>query len=195
MVICWGVFHSMGIPDSSLLDLLGKVKSWISWGASDLSPSCLSCEFEMPNNGVRMCCECDTNFAGFFNGFHCQSCGKWLCAKCMKGYQCPPVVVESNGVKSNDCSGKTLNTCKFCNEVSVKREGGRKNSEKVHPSESPRESPEPPSPSFSGESIHSDHLVQYLQSRVCGYSPLAVTSRSMISSIAHPSSFLQSPSR
>ncbi|KAF2323995.1 hypothetical protein GH714_005904 [Hevea brasiliensis] len=71
------------------------------------------------------------------------------------------------------------------NWVHVKR-GGR-NSEKVHPSESPRESPETPSPSFGGESIQSDNLARYLESRDSGYSPLPVTSRSMTSFSAHPS--------
>ncbi|KAK3037575.1 hypothetical protein RJ639_030758 [Escallonia herrerae] len=32
-----GPFCSMGIPDSSLLDLIIKVRSWISWGISDQS--------------------------------------------------------------------------------------------------------------------------------------------------------------
>jgi hypothetical protein len=45
----------MGIPDTSLLDLLDKVRSWISWGASDLSASCLSANFPMPNNGLSRC--------------------------------------------------------------------------------------------------------------------------------------------
>lgn len=189
----------MGIPDTSLTDLLQKVKSWISWGVSDLSPSSLSGEFQMPNNGLKMCGECNSNFSGLFNGYHCQSCGRWSCVKCARGYESPAVAIESHGVRSNGDYSESIKSCKFCIGFRVKREGGRKNSEKVHPSESPRESPEPPSPSFSGESIQSDRLAHYLESRDCGYSPLAVSnrSRSMTSFSAHPSpvSIRHSPSR
>ncbi|CAK7326721.1 unnamed protein product [Dovyalis caffra] len=171
----------MGIPDTSLLDLLDKVRYWISLGGSDCSPSCLSANFEMPNNGtVNMCSECDSNINQFFDGYHCQSCGKWLCFNCMRGY-------ESTDVKSNGDFGDAIKSCKFCNGVTVKRDGGRKNSEKVHPTDSPGGSPEPPSPSFSAESIQSDRLVHYLESRDCGFSPNAITTRSMTSFSAHPS--------
>ncbi|KAJ6982029.1 1-phosphatidylinositol-3-phosphate 5-kinase FAB1C isoform X1 [Populus alba x Populus x berolinensis] len=171
----------MGIPDSSLFYLLHKVRSWISWGASDLSPSCLSANFEMPNNDtVNMCSECDSNNNQFLNGYHCQSCGKWSCFNCMRGYQ-------FNVVNCNADFGEAIKYCKFCNGVTVKRDGGRKNDEKVHPTDSPRGSPEPPSPSFSAASIQSDHLAHYLESRGCGFSPNTITSRSMTSFSAHPS--------
>ncbi|XP_065856186.1 putative 1-phosphatidylinositol-3-phosphate 5-kinase FAB1C [Euphorbia lathyris] len=179
----------MGVPDTSLTDLIVKFKSWISWGESDLSPSCLSGEFEMPNNGLKMCCECNRNFSGFFNGYNCQCCGRWLCVKCAGGCESGADVIESNVAKRNGDYRDIMKSCKFCN--------GRKNNEKVYPSESPRDSPEPPSPSFSGDSIHSDRLVHYLESRDCGFSPLAVTSRSMNSFSPHPSpvSLRHSPSR
>ncbi|XP_015578964.3 putative 1-phosphatidylinositol-3-phosphate 5-kinase FAB1C [Ricinus communis] len=169
----------MGIPDTSLTDLLVKVKSWISWGASDLPSSSLSCELDqMP----KMCCECNTNFtAGLCNGYNCRSCGRWLCVKCA-------VIEESQVVKSNGDHSEGIKSCKFCNGIPMRREGGRKSSEKVYPSDSPRESPEPPSPSYSGESVQSDRLSHYLESRDCGYSPLAVSSRSMTSFTAHNSS-------
>eukprot|EP00258_Populus_trichocarpa_P051013 XP_024467032.1 putative 1-phosphatidylinositol-3-phosphate 5-kinase FAB1C isoform X2 [Populus trichocarpa] len=171
----------MGIPDSSLFYLLHKVRSWISWGSSDLSTSCLSANFEMPNNDtVNMCSECDSNNNQFFNGYHCQSCGKWSCFNCMRGYQ-------SNVVNCNGDFGEAIKYCKFCNGVTVKRDGGSKNNEKVHPTDSPRGSPEPPSPSCSAASIQSDHLVHYLESRDCGFSPNTISSRSMTSFSAHPS--------
>uniref|UniRef100_A0A3N7FK44 1-phosphatidylinositol-3-phosphate 5-kinase n=2 Tax=Populus trichocarpa TaxID=3694 RepID=A0A3N7FK44_POPTR len=122
-----------------------------------------------------MCSECHSNNNQFFNGYHCQSCGKWLCFNCMRGYQ------------SNGDFGEAIKSCKFCNGVTVKRDGGRKNSDKVHPTDSPRGSPEPPSPSFSAEPIHSDRLPLYLESRDCGFSPNAITTRSMTSFSAHPS--------
>ncbi|XP_050235071.1 putative 1-phosphatidylinositol-3-phosphate 5-kinase FAB1C [Mercurialis annua] len=178
----------MGIPDTSLIDLLLKVRSWITWGASDhLSSSLACCEF---NQMSKMCCECYTNFSvGLYNGYTCLSCGRWLCVKC--------VVVEEDEsqveVRSKgDYCGESIKSCKICNGFRVRGgDGGGKNSEKVHPSvESPRESPEPPSPCFSGESIQSDRWD-------FGYSPVAVSSRSRTSFSAHPSllSVGGSPSR
>ncbi|KAE8719283.1 Forms aploid and binucleate cells 1c, putative isoform 4 [Hibiscus syriacus] len=60
----------------------------------------------------------------------------------------------------------SVKSCKLCCDgVNSRLEtGGRKCSEKVHPSESPRESPELISPcSMNSESIRSDHLGQYLE--------------------------------
>lgn len=176
----------MGIPDSSLLDLIEKFRSWISWGGRDLQ--CLSGEFEMPDNCSKMCCECNTNFTSTSHRYHCQSCGQWFCGKCIP-------VSGLDGLQSNgDSEGSAIEYCKFCSEVRLRRECGRKYSEKVHPSASPRESPEPPSPCFNGErikctadseSIQSDRFAQYFEARDCGYSPYA--SGSMTSFSDHPS--------
>ncbi|XP_044488390.1 putative 1-phosphatidylinositol-3-phosphate 5-kinase FAB1C [Mangifera indica] len=180
----------MGIADSSILDLIQKVRSWISWGGSDLSS--LSGEFKMPDNLHKMCSECDAKLNESCNGYHCQSCGRWLCGRCNQGTE----------------SRESIKACKFCNGISVSYGCGRKNSEKVHPSVSPRESPEPPSPSLSSEkndcsvnseSVQSDRLAHYLEFRDCGYSLHAMTSRSqsMTSFSAQPSpvSVRCSPSR
>ncbi|KAK1551915.1 hypothetical protein Q3G72_007192 [Acer saccharum] len=174
----------MGIPDSSLLDLIEKVRSWISWRASDLS--CLPGEFEMPQNGCKMCCcECAAKFSESCNVYHCQSCGRWLCGNCCNDQSSSGAVVSSR---------ESTKSCRFCDGIISARHGcGRKYCEKVHPSVSPRESPEPPSPSSSieqkGERGQSDRLAHYLESRDCGNSPQAVTSRSksMTSFSAHPS--------
>ncbi|XP_007045106.2 PREDICTED: putative 1-phosphatidylinositol-3-phosphate 5-kinase FAB1C [Theobroma cacao] len=197
----------MGIPDSSLLDLIEKVRSWISWGASDIS--CFPGEeFGRLKNGVckKMCCECDMKFADeFSHRYRCQSCGRWLCSECVERYESRVVVVvaaeQSANVKGNDFSRMmSVKSCKFCCDgVKARREsGGRKYCEKVHPSESPRESPEPPSPcSVNSESIKSDHLARYLEARDCRFSLQAVTGKSMTSFSAHPSpvSTRRSPSR
>lgn len=177
----------MGIPDRSLLDLIEKVKSWVSRRARE--SRCLSGEFDMPSNGCKMCCDCNTNTTDIGHRYHCQSCGRWICGKCIQG-------CEWGGIKSNDEVGESITKfCKFCSRVRLRRESGRKYSEKVHPSASPRESPEPPSPCFSGEtvkcsvdneSIHSDQFSKFLEARDCGYSPHAVRSMTMFSS--HPSS-------
>ncbi|KAE8716629.1 Forms aploid and binucleate cells 1c, putative isoform 4 [Hibiscus syriacus] len=73
-------------------------------------------------------------------------------------------------------STKFCNFC--CDGVSEKRESeGRKYCEKVHPSESLREIPEPPSPcSLNSEACD------------CGFSMQSVTSQSMTSFSTHPSS-------
>ncbi|CAN0873593.1 Putative 1-phosphatidylinositol-3-phosphate 5-kinase FAB1C [Linum grandiflorum] len=159
----------MGIPDTSLLE---KVKSWIAWGGSDLSPSSsVSTEFEMHNSRVRMCSECNTSSNELSNGYHCHSCGRWVCLKCIKELV-SHLVVESNGAEQNVHSEQPIKLCKFCS-LPIKI------NEKVHPADSPRESPEPPSPCFSGESIQDDRLARYLESRDCGYSPLSVTCNNM----------------
>ncbi|XP_015882443.3 putative 1-phosphatidylinositol-3-phosphate 5-kinase FAB1C [Ziziphus jujuba] len=178
----------MGIPDSSLLDLIEKVRSWISWGRRDLQ--CLSGGFEMPDNCSKMCCECHTNFTNTCHRFHCQSCGQWFCGKCIPHHGLDSLKGNAEGEES------IIKFCKLCSEISLRKECERKYGEKVHPSVSPRESPEPPSPSFSGErikcsadgeSIQSDHFARYIEARDYGYYPHAMTSGSMSSFSAHPS--------
>ncbi|XWS22824.1 hypothetical protein CRYUN_Cryun29cG0068900 [Craigia yunnanensis] len=199
----------MGILDSSLLDLnlIEKVRSWISWGASDLS--CFAGEeFGMLNNGVSKkmcCCECDMKFVDeFSHRYRCQNCGRWLCSKCLERYDLSvAVVVQSDNVKgnTNDFYRMTsVKSCKFCCDgVNTRREsGGRKYYEKVHPSESPLESPEPPSPcSVNSESIKSDNLAQYLEARDYGFSLHALTGKSMtsFSTLPSPVCIRQSPCR
>ncbi|GAV82574.1 Cpn60_TCP1 domain-containing protein/PIP5K domain-containing protein [Cephalotus follicularis] len=180
----------MGIPDSSLLDLIEKVRSWFSWSASN--HSCFSQEFMMPDNRSKMCCMCDAMFNKYSHRFHCESCGRWMCRNCIRKNE----LKESDVVKTDvECSTERVNSCKFCNEESVRLESGRKFGEKVHPLLSPRESPEPPSHSHGSEridcsanteSIQNDRLASYLEARDCGYSPPAVNERSMTGS-AHPS--------
>lgn len=181
----------MGIPDSSLLDLIEKVRSWVSWGGSDLPD--LSDKIDMLNSSREMCCECNRNFNEMFNKYNCKSCGRWLCGKCMQGCDLIP------DLKSDDPGfGETVSSCKFCSDDNRKYEGQRKYAEKVHPSaspqESPRQSPEPPSPCFSfqseriSSSLNSDlnqrnHFERYFQDQDYGYHPY-----SMASSGAHPSS-------
>ena len=174
----------MGIPDRSLIDLIEKVRSWISWRGSHRS--CLSRENEMPYNSRKMCSECDTQFSEFWIRYHCQSCGRMLCGRCLWGFESYIVASSEENIKS----------CKFCSEVSLRHEGGRKYSEKIHPSASPRESPEPPSPCFgdertdgtvNSELIHSDRLARYLEARDYGFSPRVATSSSVTSNSGYPS--------
>ncbi|XP_054808882.1 putative 1-phosphatidylinositol-3-phosphate 5-kinase FAB1C [Prosopis cineraria] len=138
----------MGIPDSSLLDLIEKVMSWVSWGGSDLQV--LSVKSDMLNNSREMCCECHRNLNEMTNKYSCKSCGRWLCGKCMRVADIPDS--QSDNLEFRE----TVNSCKFCSGDDRKYEGERKYVEKVHPSaspqETPRQSPEPPSPCFSAQS-------------------------------------------
>ncbi|KAI9084110.1 hypothetical protein K1719_033908 [Acacia pycnantha] len=138
----------MGIPDSSLLDLIEKLRSWVSWRGSDLQV--LSVKSDMLNNSREMCCECNRNLNEMSNKYNCKSCGRWLCWKCMQDSDFPDLQSDNPGFR------ETVNSCKFCSGDDRKYEGQRKCVEKVHPSaspqDSPRQSPEPPSPCFSVQS-------------------------------------------
>ncbi|XP_059645884.1 putative 1-phosphatidylinositol-3-phosphate 5-kinase FAB1C [Cornus florida] len=153
----------MGIPDRSLIDLIERVWSWIYWGASDLSS--LSEKLHMDDNICKACCECEMNFTVTCLRYYCQSCGRMLCRNCARGYG-SSVIDASGDMGSMTEIGIRIKSCRFCSL-------GKKYSDKIYPSESPRQSPEPPSSSFSGERFDS-------------YSPHAT--RSGITSFAvHPS--------
>ncbi|XP_022941957.1 putative 1-phosphatidylinositol-3-phosphate 5-kinase FAB1C [Cucurbita moschata] len=146
----------------------------------------------MPNNSFKMCCECDTSFSQISLRYLCQSCNQSSCGKCIRGYE--SFVVQSDGMKVGNEAMKRIKLCKFCSDDNLRREGGRRHSEKVYPSVSPRYSPEPPSPSYDGadkspmkiESLSDDRLSRYLGSQDCGYSPYAASHRISSSFNAHP---------
>ncbi|XP_010552722.1 PREDICTED: putative 1-phosphatidylinositol-3-phosphate 5-kinase FAB1C isoform X2 [Tarenaya hassleriana] len=154
----------MGIPDGSLLDLIDKVRSWITLGSSD--PLCLSGDFEMPNLS-KMCNDCGTKSEGtvLFHGCCCQSCGRWWCENCMS---------YPNETDERECKKKLCRAC-------VGNVLGGKSYEKVYP----RESPEPPSPSGI-ESVQSDNLASSLQAPDCRSSPHAMANRNMSSIRCYP---------
>ncbi|KAM7463464.1 hypothetical protein LguiA_031585 [Lonicera macranthoides] len=126
----------MGIPDRSLIDLIDKVKSWLSWGSSD--QTCLPPEFTMSYTGSEFCYDCEVDLAESSLIYHCQRCGRVICQKCLQG-----------------CDMKS---CKFCSDLNIAHEGGKKYSDKIHPFESPRQSPEPPSSSSSGAIVDGSSL-------------------------------------
>ncbi|KAL9148857.1 hypothetical protein ABFS82_12G070800 [Erythranthe guttata] len=126
----------MGMYDSSLLYFIQKVRSLIPCGNSD-SDSILRLFETMENT----CCHCKSSMLKSDIKYHCQNCASLLCRNCIQA------------LASFDESILTVKSCKFCFELSpLSKSGQRYNSGKVHPSESPRQSPEPPSPSFSGDS-------------------------------------------
>lgn len=181
----------MGIPDSSFLDLIEKVRSWVSWGVGDLNT--FSENFDMQNSVCKMCCECNKNFNEMTQcKYNCKSCGRWLCGKCIRGCDLPNPESDS-GFK------ETISSCKFCSVTNRTCEGGqRKCIEKVHPAvspqESPRESPEPPSPCFSVETERDGYFGRHFHDRECEYYAHSMISRSLSSSGAHPSSVSTLPS-
>ncbi|XP_020239345.1 putative 1-phosphatidylinositol-3-phosphate 5-kinase FAB1C [Cajanus cajan] len=194
----------MGIPDSSLLDLIEKVRSWVSWGGSDLC--CLSEKFDMLSSGCKMCCECNRKFNEMTQQkYNCKSCGRWLCGKCVQGCDLSNLESDNTGLR------ETIRSCKFCSDANrmMCYEGQRKCSEKVHPSvspqESPRQSPEPPSPCYSVESDRissplnaelnqGTHFDRYYHDHDYGYYPCSVVNKSVTLSGSHPSLVSTHPS-
>ncbi|XP_073226446.1 putative 1-phosphatidylinositol-3-phosphate 5-kinase FAB1C [Cicer arietinum] len=191
----------MGIPDSSLLDLIEKVRSWVSWGGSDLSESFI----DMKNSGCKMCCDCSQNFNEMIHcKYNCKSCGRWLCGKCIRGCDLPNSESDHNsGLR------ETISSCKFCSVTNRLCEGQRKCILKVHPAvspqESPRQSPDPPSPCFSVETERDScplnvelnqgsHFEQYFHDREREYYARSMINRSITSSGDQPSSLSTPPS-
>lgn len=120
----------MGIPDGSLLDLIDKVRSWITSDSSD--SLCLSSsskdDFEIMPIVSKMCHDCGTKLDGLVHGYCCLSCGRLWCKSCCYS--------DSDTEEKQDFIKKL---CRECDgEV---RELKGKSYDKVHP----RDSPDPPS--------------------------------------------------
>ncbi|KAL6573774.1 hypothetical protein OROHE_002233 [Orobanche hederae] len=122
---------SMGMHDSSLLHLVHKIKSWISLGNSD--PNSVYREFETMDKPHDICCICKRNI---------------YISKSDLEENC----VGLSRVNDNLEAVFSIKSCDFCSELNLPSKSGRKCSGAIYPLESPRQrSPEPPSPSFSGE--------------------------------------------
>lgn len=139
------------IPDSSLLDLVEKVRSWISLGSGDLTS--LSSESKMSDNVCQMCSHCEMKILGSCLWYHCKRCGRVFCDNCGQG--CGSFVIDSKRAAAD--AGIDIQSCKFCVGISRHKIGG-KYSEKIHPSDSPRQSPEPPSPNCCGDRFNGHSL-------------------------------------
>ncbi|XP_042500010.1 putative 1-phosphatidylinositol-3-phosphate 5-kinase FAB1C [Macadamia integrifolia] len=189
----------MGIPDSSFLGIIGKVRSWIPWGGINFSG--ISSEFWMPDNGCRMCCDCGMRLTEFSLWYHCQGCGRVLCGKCAQ----IGVSVVSDGWENTTRDWGEIKYCKFCFEATVGHEARRQYNERIDHL-STQCSPQQELPSLSSENLNGESngktfqsacLMRFLEANSHGSSPHAVTTRSMGSSIRHlsPVSFLCSSSR
>nr|XP_016464783.1 PREDICTED: putative 1-phosphatidylinositol-3-phosphate 5-kinase FAB1C isoform X1 [Nicotiana tabacum] len=173
----------MGVPDSSLLDLIEKVRTWISWVMSD--PTSLAGRRKMDADSCKTCYECKMKFTDSYLKFHCLSCSRVFCNDCVRIFGSSDVVASGSGESESLVRAAVdIKTCKFCSDLSNCHKSTRKFSDKVYPSESPRESPEPPSPDFSSD-------------RFDGYSPHDASKSSFTAFSSHPSSvsLRHSPSR
>ncbi|KAL0877824.1 hypothetical protein Bca101_027530 [Brassica carinata] len=117
----------MGIPDGSLLDLIVKVRSWITSDPSD-SSLCYSSskhfETMMPIIS-KMCNDCGTNL--HHGGYYCLSCGRLWCKSCYS---------ESDTEERQEDFKKL---CRECDGEVLELRG--KGYDKVHPRDSPDSPP------------------------------------------------------
>ncbi|XP_060184973.1 putative 1-phosphatidylinositol-3-phosphate 5-kinase FAB1C [Lycium barbarum] len=137
----------MGVPDSSILGLIEKVKSWISWRKSGPIP--LDCRLNMDIDSGKTCWECKMKFTDSCNKYNCQSCNGVFCGNCLN-------VVASG----SEGTVVDIRSCKFCSELRTWKNKGVYR-DKIYPSESPRESQESTSPNFNSD-------------RFNGYSPVSL---------------------
>ncbi|XP_011075701.1 putative 1-phosphatidylinositol-3-phosphate 5-kinase FAB1C isoform X1 [Sesamum indicum] len=167
--------------DTSLLHFIQKVRSWISWQNSDSGS--IFCGVEMMDKKCSICCHCKRNILESHLNYQCQSCRRLLCGDCIQGHAVSDEVASSH-LKEKTEAIFHIKSCKLCYELGPLSKSGRRCSGKVYPSDSPRQSPEPPAPSFSGE-------------RFGGHSPHALTRHSEASSSNYtsPVSLHCSPSR
>ncbi|XP_076932212.1 putative 1-phosphatidylinositol-3-phosphate 5-kinase FAB1C [Bidens hawaiensis] len=126
----------MGVPANSLLDFVETVRYWINWGRSDTNT--ISGEVNMADGGQTVCCECELRISDSCSGHRCQRCSRLFCKSCVQNYGS---YVES----------RSIQFCKFCASFEIKQKFGGKFSHKIHPCDSPRQSPEPASPNCSGD--------------------------------------------
>ncbi|KAK9074536.1 hypothetical protein SSX86_007134 [Deinandra increscens subsp. villosa] len=134
----------MGVPANSVLDLIEKVRSWVYWGRSDIN--LMSGEVKMADGGQTRCSECELEVSESCLSYPCQRCSRLFCESCVQSY-CAFVLESRSGTQA----GLAIQSCKFCTNFEIKQKFGGKFSHKIHPCDSPRQSPEPASPNYSGE--------------------------------------------
>ncbi|CAA3031320.1 1-phosphatidylinositol-3-phosphate 5-kinase FAB1C [Olea europaea subsp. europaea] len=140
----------MGIPDNSILDLVEKARSWISWAKSGQNSTSGGLQIK----SCKICSQCDSSILESSLNYHCQNCGRVLCGNCARER-------ASGHLEEKTETVFDIKFCKFCLELGPRSSYARMYSGKVHPAESPSQNPESPSPSFSGERFddHSPHAL------------------------------------
>ncbi|GAB2279995.1 hypothetical protein Dimus_014632 [Dionaea muscipula] len=143
----------MGVPDNSTRDVILKHRSLIApWRIQvDKSSSswCATTDtelFDMAESNCEYCSECEVKFGEFSHKYNCRSCGRLLCGSCVRCGGSFVIVVASDGLGNGGKAERVIKSCKFCSKASKKLNIG-----KIYPSESPRVSPELPSPSDGGK--------------------------------------------
>ncbi|XP_048502539.1 putative 1-phosphatidylinositol-3-phosphate 5-kinase FAB1C [Beta vulgaris subsp. vulgaris] len=175
----------MGVADNPLLDLIDKVRSWASLGKYNPS-SVVSCDFNMAENS---CCQCELKFSELCHKYSCLGCKRLLCGSCVRGSGPLAVIATSSGSKNGDHMEKVIKACKLCFKASKRHIG------KVYPSESPRASPEPLSPSVCDKLSSNEVAERTEEDCVSGtvgfqdhnFSPHNMSSSRVLSIAGHPS--------
>ncbi|KAI3744404.1 hypothetical protein L1987_57484 [Smallanthus sonchifolius] len=106
----------------------------------------LKFEVNMADVGQTTCCECGLRVSEPCLGYNCQKCSRLFCESCVQGHG--SFVVESKGGTEAKLDTRC---CKFCVNFEINKKFGGKFSHKIHPCDSPQQSPKPPSPDYSGE--------------------------------------------
>ncbi|KAK4409690.1 putative 1-phosphatidylinositol-3-phosphate 5-kinase FAB1C [Sesamum angolense] len=104
----------------------------------------------MMDKKCSICCHCKRNILESYLKYQCQSCRRLLCGDCVQGHAFLDEVASSH-LKETTEAIFYIKLCKLCSELGPLSKSGRRCSGKVYPSDSPRQSREPPAPSFSGE--------------------------------------------
>ncbi|KAK4430292.1 putative 1-phosphatidylinositol-3-phosphate 5-kinase FAB1C [Sesamum alatum] len=144
--------------DTSLLHFIQKVRSWISWQNCDSGS--IFRGVEIMDKKCSICCHCKRTILQSYLKYQCQSCRRLLCGDCIRGLAFSDEVASSH-LKETAEAIFQIKSCKLCFELGPISKSGRRCSGKVYPSDSPRQCPEPPAPSFSGEKFggHSPHAL------------------------------------
>ncbi|XP_021864609.1 putative 1-phosphatidylinositol-3-phosphate 5-kinase FAB1C isoform X2 [Spinacia oleracea] len=166
----------MGVLNSSpFLDLIDKVRSWVSLGKI----SSLSCSSDL-DMAESSCCQCELKFSELCHKYSCLGCRRLLCASCVRGSGARIVVATFSGNRNGDHLEKVIKACKFCSKPS------KRHIEKIYPSESPRASPEPLSPPVNRDNMGSNEVTQRTEddcvSHTTGFQDQNFSSQNMVCS-------------
>ncbi|KAI3796112.1 hypothetical protein L1987_38776 [Smallanthus sonchifolius] len=101
----------------------------------------------MSDVGETTCCECGLRISESCLGNNCQKCSRLFCERCVQGRGLFVFVESKSGTKAE----LDTRSCKFCVNFEIKQKIGGKFSQKIHPCDSPQQSPKPRSPDYSGE--------------------------------------------
>ncbi|KAL8161264.1 hypothetical protein V2J09_012753 [Rumex salicifolius] len=108
----------------------------------------------MDENMCKICGECELEFTEFCPRFNCRGCGRWLCGSCVRRSGSLIILATTDSMGNGGHLQKVMKSCKFCSKTSWRY------TEKIYPSDSPRGSPEPPSPPSDAEKVCDDRIAK-----------------------------------